>query len=81
MLNSIIYRLKQDKFLFVLAIVLFIVAMFDITVVVFDIVNLIITRTNPAKLASGFLTFNIIAASVNVLSIVAIVVYIIVRKR
>ena len=81
MISSIIYRLKQDKFLFVLAIALLAVAVFDIAVIIFDIVSLIATRSNPAKLASGFLTFNIVAGAINIAGIVAVVIYIIFRKR
>lgn len=81
MINSIIYRLKQDKILFALAIALLVVAVFDVAVIVFNIVELIVTNINPSKLASGFLAFNIIAACINVAGALAIISYIIFRKR
>ena len=81
MINSLIYKLKQDKFLLVLSILLLVIAIFDFAVVVFDVVSIILTRLNPSKLASGFLAFNIVAACINVAGALAIVSYIIFRKR
>ena len=81
MINSLIYKLKQDKFLLVIALFLIAIALFDVGVIIFDVVNLVLTRSNPAKLASGFLTFNIVAASINVAGAIAVVFYIIFRKR
>ena len=81
MINSIIYKLKQDKFLLVLATALLAIALFDVAVIIYDIVNLVLTRSNPAKLASGFMTFNIVAASINLAGAIAVVIYMIFRKR
>ena len=81
MIKSIIYKLKQDKFLLVLATALLAIALFDVTVIIYDVVNLVLTRSNPAKLASGFMTFNIVAASINLAGALAVVIYMIFRKR
>lgn len=81
MINSIIYKLKQDKFLLVLATALLAIALFDVAVIIYDVVNLVLTRSNPAKLASGFMTFNIVAASINLAGALAVVIYMIFRKR
>lgn len=81
MINSIIYKLKQDKFLLVLATALLAIALFDVAVIIYDVVNLVLTRSNPAKLASGFMTFNIVAASINLAGAIAVVIYMIFRKR
>lgn len=81
MIKSIIYKLKQDKFLLVLATALLAIALFDVAVIIYDVVNLVLTRSNPAKLASGFMTFNIVAASINLAGAIAVVIYMIFRKR
>ena len=81
MMNSLVYKLKQSKVLCVLAIALLVVALFDVAVVIFNIVELVITNINPAKLVSGFLTFNIIAAIVNALAVICVILYILLRKR
>ena len=81
MIKSIIYKLKQDKFLLVLATALLAIALFDVAVIIYDVVNLVLTRSNPAKLASGFMIFNIVAASINLAGALAVVIYMIFRKR
>ena len=81
MIKSIIYKLKQDKFLLVLATTLLAIVLFDVAVIIYDVVNLVLTRSNPAKLASGFMTFNIVAASINLAGAIAVVIYMIFRKR
>ena len=81
MISSLIYKLKQSKVLFTLAIALLVVAVFDVAVIIFNVVELIVTNINPAKLVSGFLTFNIIAAIVNALAVICVILYILFRKR
>ena len=81
MISSLIYKLKQSKVLFAIAIALLVVAVFDVAVIIFNVVELIVSSINPAKLVSGFLTFNIIAVIVNALAVICVILYILFRKR
>ncbi len=81
MINSLIYRLKNNKLLFAFAIIWAVVTIFDLAVIIFNIVELIISSVNPAMLVSGFLTFNIIAIAINFATMISVIIYIIFRKR
>ena len=74
------YKLKKNKWLFSLAIVIASVLLFDLFAIVFNIVQICILPGNKARLAAGFVTLNIVTICLNAVCVLLIVTYLIVRK-
>ena len=77
---SSFFKLKKNKWLFALAIILFVVMLFDVAAVILNVVQIIQTRTSPTKLIDGFAVFNMDIVLLNVLAILLIVVYIVLKR-
>ena len=81
MFKGLIYEAKNNKAWFCILLFGFISLVFDIAVIVFDVVELILTRTNSAKLADAFLGLNIALIVVSVVITAITIVYILFRKK
>ena len=77
---SSFFKLKKNKWLFALAIILFVVMLFDVAAVILNVVQIIQTRTSPTKLIDGFAVFNMAIVLLNVLAILLMVVYIVLKR-
>jgi len=77
---SSFFKLKKNKWLFALAIILFVVMLFDVAAVILNVVQIIQTRTSPTKLVGGFAIFNMIVVALNVLAIILIALYVILKR-
>ncbi len=77
---SSFFKLKKNKWLFALAIILFVVMLLDVAAVILNVVQIIQTRTSPTKLIDGFAVFNMAIVLLNVLAILLIVVYIVLKR-
>ena len=77
---SSFFKLKKNKWLFALAIILFVVMLFDVAAVILNVVQIIQTRTSPTKLIDGFAVFNMAIVLLNALAILLIMVYIVLKR-
>ena len=74
------YKLKKNKWLFSLAIIIASVLLFDLFAIVFNIVQIAVLPGNRARLSGFFTPLNIIAICLNAVCVLLIVTYLIVRK-
>ncbi len=80
-MNSLLYKLKNDKLFLILFVSISAVVLFDLFMVVFDIVQFVKISQNAVDLFDGFVALNVFAGVINILAIAAILVYFILNKR
>lgn len=64
LLGKLLYQ-KNNKLKFILLILLFCLAILDITLIIFDIVQFILVESNRASLSTFFVPFNVISIILN----------------
>ena len=74
-------RIKNDKVLLGIFILVCIALVVDILIIAFDITQFIIIANNRAGLSSQFAVFNIVGSIVNLLAVMSVVLYIVLRKK
>lgn len=79
MLSNVVYKLKKDKFLFGIACAALVAITISIFVLGFDVVNILIAKSNAAKLSKMFVGFNIVAIAVDAAVVLSLIVYVVVR--
>ena len=75
-----ILKIKKNKVLFSLVIGLVVVAFLDAISIVVNVVQIIKTSSNAASLMGAYLPFNVIVISLNVLAVLAVVGYVILKR-
>ena len=73
-------KLKKNKWLFSLAIIIASVLLFDLFTIVFNVIQILVLPGNRARLSGFFTPLNIIAICLNAVCVLLIVAYLIVRK-
>ena len=79
MLSNVVYKLKKDKFLFGIACAALVAITISIFVLGFDVVNILIAKSNSAKLSKMFVGLNIVAIAVDAAVVLSLIVYVVVR--
>ena len=79
MLSNVVYKLKKDKFLFGIACAARVAMTISIFVLGFDVVNILIAKSNAAKLSKMFVGLNIVAIAVDAAVVLSLIVYVVVR--
>lgn len=80
-MNSLLYKLKNDKLFLILFVSISAVVLFDLFMIVFDIVQFVKISQNSVNLFNGFVALNVFAGVINILAIAAVFVYFILNKR
>lgn len=81
MIKSLWNRIRQDKVLFGIFVFVCVAVAFDVFVLVFDIVQFAIVSNNRPALSRVFTPINIVAGVINLLAVLACVLYAIFRKK
>lgn len=81
MIKSLWNRIRQDKILFAIFVFVCVAVVFDIFVLAFDIVQFAVVSNNRPALSRAFTTINIVAGAINLLAVLACVLYAIFRKK
>lgn len=81
MIKSLWNRIRQDKILFAIFVFVCVAVVFDIFVLAFDFVQFVIVSNNRPALSRAFTTINIVAGAINLLAVLACVLYAIFRKK
>lgn len=77
---SLFYKLKRDKFLAIVSLVLAMIAIVDMSCIIFNIVQIANVTREAVSIANSFLGFNIFVIIFNFLGLVLVAIYLI-RKR
>lgn len=77
---SKLLKLKRNKILFALVMVVVFACLLSLSCVIFDIVQICQTSFNSALLSNSFLGFNIAVMVIDVIVIVICICYIVLRK-
>ena len=75
-----ILKIKKNKVLFSLVIGLVVLAFLDAISIVVNVVQIIKTSSNAASLMGAYLPFNVIVISLNVLAVIVVVGYVILKR-
>ncbi len=80
-MSKLVYKFKNNKLFFAVAISVCLVVLFDLFVVVFDIIQFVKLSESAVNRFSGFETINVLAGVLNAAMIVFIVFYVIFSRR
>lgn len=80
-MSKLVYKFKNNKLFFAVAIALLLVAIYDVFVLTFDIIQFAKLSESAVNRFSGFETINILAGVLNAAMIVLIVFYMIFSRR
>ena len=80
-MSKLVYKFKNNKLFFAVAIALLLVAVYDVFVLIFDIIQFAKLSESAVNRFSGFETINVLAGVLNAAMIVLIVFYVIFSRR
>lgn len=80
-MSKLVYKFKNNKLFFAVAIALLLVVVYDVFVLTFDIIQFAKLSESAVNRFSGFETINILAGVLNAAMIVLIVFYMIFSRR
>ncbi len=78
-MSNLFYKIKRDKVLLALVVMLILTAILDIIIAIFDVVQLVKVSAEPTALSSVFFGLNVCVSIFNVISLVFILFYIVLK--
>lgn len=80
MIGELKYRMKNDKWFLLLVCFCSLCLLFSVAVAVFDIIQIVVVKKSAVMLSGAFLAMNIVSGALNILCIIAVIVYAFVKR-
>lgn len=80
MIGELKYKLKNDKWLLVITIVCSLCFLVALATAIFDIVQIVVVKKSAVLLSGAFLVMNIVSGALNILCIIAVIIFTVLKR-